>query len=327
METIRLEKEERQLRQAAEILRRGGIVAFPTETVFGLGADATNPSAVQRLFQAKGRPADNPLIVHLAEPDDWPLAVSSLPTTARQLLSAFAPGPLTVVVPKQECIAPAVTAGLPTVAVRVPSNPVARELVRLVGRPIAAPSANRSGRPSATTWQSVLEDLDGRIDAVVCDNPSEIGVESTVVDCCQNPPVVLRRGAVTEAQIAAVVGQVSSPGNLQGDGAMVNSPGVRHPHYQPTARVRLVDSPPSADELRSLPGRIAYCGLQGLSRAAASRVSVARTFTSLEEYARDFYEFLRLADRDGAAWIVVERAKPEGIGAALLDRQTRAADR
>ena len=146
--------------------------------------------------------------VHLADAEDWPMAASSLPEVARRLLDVHAPGPLTVVLPKRDCIAAAVTAGLPTVAIRVPANPVARELIRRAGCPVAAPSANRSGRPSATTWQAVLEDLDGRIDAVVCDNPSEIGVESTVVDCGRYPPVVLRRGAVTGEQIASVAGAV-----------------------------------------------------------------------------------------------------------------------
>ncbi len=254
------------------------------------------------------------------------MAASSLPEVARRLLDVHAPGPLTVVLPKRDCIAAAVTAGLPTVAIRVPANPVARELIRRAGCPVAAPSANRSGRPSATTWQAVLEDLDGRIDAVVCDNPSEIGVESTVVDCGRYPPVVLRRGAVTGEQIASVAGAVEYL-DRAAQQELANSPGVRHAHYQPTARVWLVDVPPSAESLRCLGGRIAYCGLQALPDGGASHVCLERCFSSVEEYAREFYEFMRMADRRRADSIVAQRVRPEGIGAALLDRQMRAAQR
>ena len=158
--------------EAAAILRRGGLVAFPTETVFGLGADATNPSALERLFAAKGRPSDNPLIVHVADVKQWPIVARIMPVVAERLLAKFAPGPLTVVLPKHSSICDSVTAGLDTVGLRIPNHPQARELLAAARVPIAAPSANRSGMPSGTTWQTVLEDLDGRIDAVLRARPA-----------------------------------------------------------------------------------------------------------------------------------------------------------
>lgn len=310
--------------EAARILRAGGLVAFPTETVFGLGVDATNGAAVERLFAAKGRPSDNPLIVHLASREGWPLAASELTRSADALLRAFAPGPLTAVLPKQPTISTLVTAGLETVGVRVPEHPVAAQILRHAGVPIAAPSANRSGRPSCTTWRSVLEDLDGRIDAVYCEDGPAYGLESTVVDCCGSEPLVLRPGAVTLDQIRQVLpdAQEHLASRREGgasDGA--RSPGLLHPHYQPDADVRLVDGLPTIDAV-SGPG-VAYCGLrspEGIEHAALSAV-----YPTIDEYAAGFYEFLREADRRSVGTVLVQRAPAEGIGFALRDRQRRAA--
>ena len=177
-------------KQAGGLIRNGGLVAFPTETVYGLGADATNPQAIDNIFRAKGRPNNNPLIVHLASIDAWHLAARELPSHAVRLLDVFAPGPITIVLPKLERICDAATGGLSTVGIRIPASTMAREVCRAAGCPVAAPSANRSGKPSCTTWQAVLEDLDGAIDAVLQGDTCELGIESTVVDCTGRNPTI-----------------------------------------------------------------------------------------------------------------------------------------
>jgi len=322
------------VQQAAAILKRGGIVAFATETVFGLGADATNEVALQRLFEAKGRPCDNPLIVHIAEVGNWHSVASSMPVVAEQLLNRFAPGPLTVVLPKHPSISLAVTAGLETVGLRIPNHEQARQLLALAGVPIAAPSANRSGLPSGTTWQTVLEDLDGRVDAVLRGNTCDIGIESTVVDCTHDKPRLLRPGAISFADLQAVAPEIIdySP-NITQD-PTVNSPGLRHPHYRPHASVQIVASASEADQLMKF-GRksvsdlerhlanCAYCGLE--ESKLASYLGSHRHFKDLAEYAQSFYEFMRSVDRLGIEHLYCQRPPKDGLGAALADRLTRAA--
>ncbi len=309
-------------RKAAELLCGGGLVAFPTETVFGLGVDATCDEAVRKLFAAKGRPSSNPLIVHIAESSRWPDAAATLTPTAAALLDAFAPGPLTVVLPKRAEISTLVTGGLDTVGVRVPDHPVAAEILRLAQRPIAAPSANRSGRPSGTRWQSVLQDLTGQIDAVYRQDGPSLGVESTVVDCTGPVARILRPGAVTIEQIRQVLPdaeEITTEPHQTAD--VVRSPGTLHPHYQPQARVQLIDSPAEVDTAGG--PRSAYCGLVPIEAAAS--LALTAVFDNVDAYAAAFYEFLREADRHGVSTIYVQRAPPDGIGHALRDRQRRAA--
>ena len=291
--------------EAAKTIRAGGLVAFPTETVFGLGVDATNTAAVEKLFEAKGRPSNNPLIVHVSESKAWSLAAASLTPNAAALLAAFAPGPLTVVLPKHSRISSLVTAGLETVGLRIPSHPVALEILRRAGVPVAAPSANRSGSPSCTTWQAVLEDMDGRIDAVYCEDCDCIGIESTVVDCCGPATTVLRPGAITIEQIRRIVPDARELGmetDAAGVGDKVMSPGLLHAHYQPNAKVRLVDDPSLKLE----------------------QVELSAVYPPVEAYAAGFYEFRRQADRLMIPTVLVEKAPDHGIGRALLDRQRRA---
>lgn len=304
-------------REAAEIIQAGGLVAFPTETVFGLGADATNEAALQRLFQAKGRPSDNPLIVHLAAASQWPQAASTMTDHAEQLLAAFAPGPLTVVLPKHDSISSLATAGLSTVGIRIPKHPAALAILHEAKLPVAAPSANRSGKPSGTTWRSVLEDLEGRIDAVYCEDSASIGIESTVVDCCHAAPIVLRPGAVTMEQLRQVTPDAKSS-DLQSINQQAKSPGLMHPHYQPAARVTIL----SDAEPVPVDPRFAYCGMQPLKDGDA--LGLYAVFPTVEDYAAQFYEFLREADRRALSAVFVQAAPAEGIGRALLDRQHRA---
>ncbi len=310
-------------REAADLLRGGGLVAFPTETVFGLGVDATNDEAVQKLFVAKGRPSSNPLIVHVADAGRWSDAAAMLTPSAEVLLAEFAPGPLTVVLPKRAEVSSLVTAGLGTVGLRIPDHPIAAEIIRLAGRPIAAPSANRSGRPSGTRWRSVLEDLDGRVDAVVQQDGPSLGLESTVVDCTGPIATVLRPGAVTTEQIRRIlpdVREIVSAAN-RCDQPVVLSPGTLHPHYQPHASVHLVDSPTSISVARG--DRAAYCGL--LPVDTPDSLAMHAVYSTVGEYAAAFYEFLREADRNEVTTIYVQLAPDEGIGHALRDRQLRAA--
>ena len=307
--------------RAAEVIRAGGLVAFPTETVFGLGVDATNEQAVTRLFEAKGRPSNNPLIVHLSDPDDWGRAASRVTTQAMDFLQAFSPGPLTVVLPKLPEISPLVTANLPTVGIRIPDHAIARDILRRAEVPVAAPSANRSGRPSGTTWQAVLEDLDGRIDGIYCEDSTRIGIESTVVDCSNETPLLLRPGAITLRQLRNVVPEIRELPASSRATTRVNSPGLAHPHYQPLAEVILIHDPMA----ESIEEEAAYCGLTGFD--GVERLAMCKVFESLEAYAAGFYEFLREADRRSIPRVFVHHAPDRGIGHALRDRQHRAAMR
>lgn len=304
--------------RAAWWLERGGLVAFPTETVYGLGVDATNAVAVERLFAVKGRPINNPLIVHIAHQSRLDVVARHVPLLARRLLERFAPGPLTVVVPKQPTIVPAVTAGLDTVGVRIPDHPLALEMLRACHVPIAAPSANRSGRPSATTARSVVEDFGDRIDCLLLGEPTRIGLESTVVDCLSQPPRVLRPGAVTLAMLAEIEPTVTLADATPRAGD--NSPGRLHPHYQPAARVMLFDDP---DEIAASLDA-AYLAMQ--PHAAPGRFGWHQTFRTIEEFSRQFYEALREVDRRGLKVVYCQRVDSQGSGQALSDRQSRAAE-
>ncbi|MFO0923631.1 MAG: L-threonylcarbamoyladenylate synthase [Pirellulales bacterium] len=304
-----------QLKIAAEILRDGGTVAFPTETVFGLGARFDDASAVQRVFEAKGRPSDNPLIVHLAGVEDLEQVCDEVPKIALELWKLWAPGPLTLVVPKNSKVPDIVTAGLDTVAVRIPSHPVARQLIRETGVPLVAPSANRSGRPSATTFQGVLEDLDGWIDAVVCEAGCGLGLESTVVDIHHVPPRLLRHGAITEDQLRTILPDLKRV--QSGHEGHVNSPGLRHKHYQPSAKVIIEDHDQDLNGMR-----VARIGIDPCPVHAD--FILHRLCASTEEYAGALYEFFRESDRHHADAILCQSLPETGLGIALMDRIRRA---
>jgi len=327
---------------AANLLGEGLLVAFPTETVYGLGADATDPQAIQKLFLAKGRPNDNPLIVHLGSMEQLPQAALEISHSAQCLLEAFSPGPISVVVKKHPHIAAEVCAGLDTVGIRIPDHPQAGELLRLVNRPIAAPSANLSGRPSSTTWKSVREDLDGRIDCILKGTVPRIGIESTVVDCTGEVPVILRAGAVTWEQLKRVLPKTVSFLDANAGDSQVKktlpSPGLRHPHYQPRANVNLVERLEALGSLSQ--AEAADAAFIGFSPAEvshrfqppvdrmfleSSRFGMFVEFVTMEEYARGFYEALREADRRGLRTIYMQLVPKDSLGAALRDRQLRSA--
>ena len=249
MQTERLtvfdtEKDAKALERACEILKNGGLVAMPTETVYGLAADTFNEKAVANIFTAKGRPQDNPLIVHVSDMEMVKTLVSSLPQKAVECAEAFWPGPFTMVLPRAECVPASVSAGLDTVAVRMPSDPVAHALIKQSGLPLAAPSANLSGSPSPTTAEHVLSDLDGRIDAVIVSHHCDVGLESTVISLCCEPPRLLRPGGVTLEQLREVLPDIVVDKAVLAQpekGKPVASPGMKYKHYSPKAKVVMLN--------------------------------------------------------------------------------------
>ncbi|HVQ66903.1 MAG TPA: L-threonylcarbamoyladenylate synthase [Bradyrhizobium sp.] len=307
---------------AARILAEGGLVAFPTETVYGLGADATNPAAVARIYQAKGRPAFNPLIAHVG---DVAAArkIARFEAHATALAEAFWPGPLTLVLPKTEncAVADLATAGLDTVAIRIPAHPVAREILRVFCGPVVAPSANISGHVSPTTAAHVQSDLAGRIDLIVDGGPVAVGVESTVVGCF-DAPMLLRPGGVPRAEIERVLGRalVQPPADAGTDSVQPLAPGMLTSHYAPRARVRL-----NAQRLEPGEALLAF-GLGAISGIdAASIVMNLSERGDLDEAAANLFGHLRALDSKGVRTIAVMPIPNDGLGEAINDRLRRAA--
>ncbi len=318
MDTRLLAPTDDGLAAAGGLLRAGGLVAFPTETVYGLGADATSADAVVRIFRAKQRPADNPLIVHLADADQVTAVAQAMTPLGERLAAAFWPGPLTLVLPARPDLPRITTGGLDTVAVRVPGHPVAHALLVAAAVPVAAPSANRSGRPSPTTAAHVLADLDGVIDAVVDGGPCPVGVESTVVDARGAVPVVLREGSVTQEDLAGVADRVAVGGERAA------SPGTRHRHYQPSCRVEVAPPDGAVERARALAADGERVGLVARAAAPAGAVGLAR-FADAAELAGLLYRALRAAEDAGVDVVVVEGVEPAGVGRAVMDRLHRAA--
>ncbi|HVM12954.1 MAG TPA: L-threonylcarbamoyladenylate synthase [Egibacteraceae bacterium] len=318
MEVLRVDRDRpdpEAIAAAADALRAGGLVAFPTETVYGLGADARREDAVRALFAAKGRPADNPLIVHVADADGLPAVAASVPPLAARLAERFWPGPLTLVVDAGPAVPAVTTGGLATVAVRVPHHPVALALLLAAGLPVAAPSANRSGRPSPTTAAHVLHDLgDARVDLVLDAGPAAIGIESTVVDARGDQPVILREGAITRE---ALGGAASAPGSSA-------SPGTRHRHYAPSCPVEIVPAGEGVRRARALTRAGRRVGLVG-AEDAGDGVATLAVVDGAAALARTLYEALRAAEAAAVDVVVVEAVPEAGIGRAVMDRLRRAA--
>lgn len=305
--------------KAARFINDGGIVAFPTETVYGLGAAICHPEAVLRIFLAKGRPPDNPLIVHVARPEDVLKVADHISRDAELLIRRFFPGPLTIVLKKNSAVPDSVTAGLDTVGVRCPSNTDAQSFLRHCSCPVAAPSANLSGKPSSTSWRAVLQDLDGKIDCLLKGEPSAIGLESTIVDCSGTIPLLLRTGAVSVEELRSVVGELETGDSLQAD-ETPRSPGLKYPHYAPAARIVLCR--PREPFSAAAGERAAYIGL---SVPEARGLSLSRICRTPDEYARMLFDFFRLCDSHGIAVIYCELPPENGIGRAIRDRLGRAA--
>ncbi|MGG1641738.1 L-threonylcarbamoyladenylate synthase [Paenibacillus sp. NRS-1782] len=336
---------EKGIREAAVLLQAGETVAFPTETVYGLGADARSTEAVESVFAAKGRPSDNPLIVHISDPAQLDGMVTEVNDTARALMDAFWPGPLTLVLPMMpQALSPRVTAGLDTVGVRMPDHPVALRLIAEAGCPLAAPSANRSGRPSPTLAQHVREDLEGRIGGILDGGPTGVGLESTVVQAGDDGIVtILRPGGVTAEQLAAVARAVeldpalavASPGE-DADSPAPRSPGMKYTHYAPRGRLSVVHGPSSAEVTGWIRAALAEASARGERTAvlafdehaagyAGECVYTLGKLDALHEAAQRLYGVLRRCDEEGVTYILAEACPPKGLGDAVMNRLLKAA--
>ncbi len=331
------------LARAAQAILAGKLVAFPTETVYGLGANAFDREAVQRIFHAKGRPAQDPLIVHLASAELLPRVAREIPPLAEKLAAQFWPGPLTLVLPKQARVWDEITAGLPTVAVRVPAHAVALGLLRASGVPIVAPSANRFGHVSPTTAQHVLDDLDGVIEGILDGGATRVGVESTVLDLTCSPPRLLRPGGVSLEALRAQIGEVDFCAPLVSPEAeqliAQRSPGLLAKHYAPKAEVWLFvgERERALEQMRQAAVQMGQRGRRvGLLIAEEDRSAFADlplavyclgSEKRLESMAQHLYEGLRALDRQGVAVILARQVEPLGLGLAISDRLRRAASR
>ena len=319
-------------RFAGEVIKRGGLVAFPTETVYGLGADALNQQAVKNIFNAKERPADNPLIVHVSSTDEVKRVAKNIPKIAQALMDAFWPGPLTLVLPRKNIVPDVTTGGLDTVAVRMPDHLVALGLIREAGVPVAAPSANTSGKPSPTTAQHVMDDLGGRIDMIIDGGRVVIGVESTVIDVTGKIPVLLRPGGVGIEELQEIIGRirVSTPEDV----GIPRSPGVKYTHYSPEATVVLVTGDGVAGAIRKLAEE--YEGKIGLllCRETAETLGdmgekiILGSRSDVESIARNLFYSLRLLDKEHVELIIADGSfSMEGVGLAAMNRLKKASSK
>ena len=356
METKRIIIEDRnhikdeELKEAARILRSGGLVAFPTETVYGLGGNALDEDAARKIYAAKGRPSDNPLIAHVSCVEEVEPLVKEIPEAGRKLMEAFWPGPLTMIFPKSDKVPYGTTGGLDTVAIRMPDDPVANRLIALAGVPVAAPSANTSGRPSPTTADHVWQDMNGRIEMIIDGGPVGIGVESTIVDVSSAVPAVLRPGAITMEMLEAVLGDVSVDpailGPLSAD-VRPKAPGMKYKHYAPKADLTLVE-PEDVDrengldekQLQAMIGKVRelsrgkieagckvgvictdesrHCYTDGAVRSIGERKSQASV-------AHNLYALLREFDDLGVDYIFSESFPKDHLGQAIMNRLSKAA--
>lgn len=321
------------MRRAGELLRAGSLVAFPTETVYGLGADALNEEAAQKIYAAKGRPSDNPLIIHIADMEALDRIVKTVPGQARELARAFWPGPLTMIFHKKDCVPMGTTGGLSTVAVRMPSDEIARELIRQGGGYIAAPSANVSGRPSPTTAQHVYEDMNGRIPMILDGGPVQIGLESTIVDLTEDCPVILRPGYVTLSMIREVIGEANVDQGLIADDSAIRpkAPGMKYRHYAPKAELLIVEGPMERvisyiNEQCAAPGRTGViCTEETRERYPRGDVKCIGSRKDELSIASHLFQVLREFDADGVERIYSESFASPGLGQAIMNRLLKAA--
>ena len=323
-----------EIKQAAEIIKDGGLVAFPTETVYGLGADALNAEAVGKVYAAKGRPSDNPMIVHISSKNDVLKLTPKITENMQKLMDAFWPGPLTMVVPALDVIPKVTTGGLDTVGIRMPSEPAAAELISASETPIAAPSANLSGKPSPTSYKHVADDLDGRIDGIIAGGDCEAGIESTVVDMTEDIPSVLRPGVITAEQLSEALGKkvkidpallekpdVFNNGGLLETGAdfKPKSPGMKYKHYAPKAEMIIYQGEPEKVKL-------------AMAEEKVKRNSFGQKVEIIvfddehpEDAAHDFFARLRACDKAGVDVILAAALREDGIGFAVMNRMFKSA--
>lgn len=317
-----------KIKKAARIIKEGRLVAFPTEIVYGLGADAFNPKALARIFKAKKRPLGDPLIVHIARKEDLYKLTEEVPDIALKLADEFWPGPLTLVIKKAKNIPDILTAGLETIAIRIPASKIARALIKFSGRPIAAPSANLFGRPSPTTAQHVLEDLNGRIDLVIDGGKTVVGVESTILDLTQNPPVILRPGGVNIEELDRLIKGVRIYNQDK-----ILSPGMYPHHYSPRAKVVLVEGGGNA-QIEKVKDLVRFytqrCSVGILAKEEHTRsyhgfnVKTMGPQKDLTICAANLFSVLREFDKQGVDVIIAEGVEEKGLGLAIMNRLRKA---
>lgn len=330
-------QEEQALQEAGKILKQGGLVAFPTETVYGLGGDALNPESSRKIYTAKGRPSDNPLIIHIASIEALPLIVKEVNEKVRKVAESFWPGPLTIILPKSDSVPEETTGGLQTVAVRLPSHPVAQKLIEYAGGYVAAPSANVSGKPSPTLAKYVIEDMDGRIDMIIDGGEVGIGLESTIVDLTVEPPQILRPGYITQEMLNEVLGSVDVDKTIldNSSGLAPKAPGMKYRHYAPKGDLTIVTG--DAAEV------VAYINEQAAGFAQeGKKVGIIASDEEMSQYksdivknigkrtdetaiARNLYRILREFDEEGAEVIFSEAFEDGGMGQAIMNRLLKAA--
>lgn len=324
METLRLETDQDSIEEAGKIIREGGLIAFPTETVYGLGANAYDARAVKSVYSAKGRPGDNPMIVHIAHFDQLEDVVSEIPELGRQLIEVFWPGPLTLIMEKNKDIPDVTTGGLSTVGVRMPSNRTASAFLHSCRVPVAAPSANLSGKPSPTTWEDVLEDMDGRINGVLMGEPCDVGIESTVIDVTGEKPVILRPGFITAEMITRSLGiEVAYDPALFQDPAEKGdfhpkAPGMKYKHYAPKAQVQIVEG----DEEKAL---AMIATLSSHARDLGKKTALIDYGCDSRAAAKDFFSRLRELDRENVDIIYVYALPEEELGFSVMNRMLKSA--
>ncbi len=335
--------QEQYIRRAAEIIREGGLVAFPTETVYGLGAHAFLPQALKRIFSAKGRPQDNPLILHVAAVEEVKDLAADIPLKAQVLMERFWPGPLTLILKKLPHIPAEVTAGLETVALRMPEHKTALALIKEAGVPLAAPSANRSGYPSPTMAEHVYADLNGRIEAILDSGPTGLGLESTILDVTQETPVILRPGGVTREEITETVGEVIAAESKSLESQEIpKAPGMKYKHYSPKAEVILIEGKVEtilqaaakiSEGLRKEGKRVGLLFTEDVWRQAKEETPVSGDYQksigereNLASVAHNIYRELRQCDEYGLDVVLTETYISEGLGSALMDRLLKSAE-
>ena len=331
------DREEEALRKAGNIIRQGGLVAFPTETVYGLGGDALNRESSRRIYEAKGRPSDNPLIVHICRFEDIAEIASDVPEEAVRIAAAFWPGPLTMILHKSDRVPYETTGGLDTVAVRLPSHPVARKLIEYSGGYVAAPSANISGRPSPTEAKYVTEDMEGRIDMILDGGAVGIGLESTIVDLTVTPPQILRPGYVTQEMLSNVLGKVDTDVTIlqRNSGQAPKAPGMKYRHYAPKGELTIVEGNPElvaaymnrqAANARERGERTGIIGTrERMAQYQADVVKCLGDRADEESIARNLYSVLRQMDEEQVTRIYSESFASQGFGQAIMNRLLKAA--
>ncbi|MDZ7611883.1 MAG: L-threonylcarbamoyladenylate synthase [Candidatus Moranbacteria bacterium] len=296
-----------KITRAAGIIKKGGLVAFPTETVYGLGANGLDENAVKKIFLAKGRPQDNPLILHVSSIKQAQSLAEEIPEKAEKLMNKFWPGPLTLILKRSKLVPNIIAGGLESVAIRIPENDIAIELIRRSGRPLAAPSANLSGKPSPTSASHVLDDLGGRIEAVIDGGETQIGIESTVVDLTGKNPAILRPGKITRSQLEKTIGKLNekSPANLE----KPKSPGMKYKHYAPEAKVLLVKNESETTEI--------------LEKFSRKKIRVL-SYKNENEMAKNMFSDFRKSDATGYDLIIIKEVNDNNFGSAIMDRLRKA---